>query len=179
MRFEKASYEIRTNGSKKGHEQVEGYEFEAEVKGEALRFGVHKDEHGNWGVTDLRTGCMLGASKESTRKQAVEGFGKYDLPRFAELYGTERYSEMCDEFLDILYPPQSTKEPKDESDEVTSKVDALIAKHEVVGVAGETSCAVYLNGIEKGSEAMAAAKELGARFGNHKRYGKCWYFKKG
>lgn len=209
MNFEKASFTIRVRGNKA--QQVEGYEFEEKVGSEAVRFGVHKDEGGNWGVTDLRTGLLAGVAKESTRKRAIQAFELHSLPKLAELYDSERYSKLCDEFISIVCPEPVDELAKLKSDyesvckdfndatlkvreleaelerlksedaampatnELQSKVDALIAEHEMIGIAGETSCAIYLSGIEKNSPEMEAAKAAGAKFGNHKKYGKCWY----
>lgn len=67
---------------------------------------------------------------------------------------------------------EATKKPAAETE---SKVDALIAECSGITIEGRTSCAVYLGGIEKDSPEMEAAKAAGARFGNHKKFGKCWY----
>lgn len=65
---------------------------------------------------------------------------------------------------------------KPEADELQSKIDALIAEHETIAIAGTTSCAVYFEPtIAKGSEEMEAIRAAGGKFGNHKKFGKCWY----
>lgn len=79
----------------------------------------------------------------------------------------EKAEEKIEQIAELV---KATRAP-----ELDAKVDALIAEHTAITVAGKTKCAVYLAGIEKGSPEMEAAKAAGARFGNHKRFGKCWY----
>lgn len=189
MQFTKSTFTIKTI---KRFEEVSGYEFTARVRGEELSFGVHKDDEGSWGVTDLRTGLSVSPGRDATRKLAVENFEKLVVPKLAEAFATEDYAEACDELRAATSTEQGIEELRAEIAELrrevkaetatdeglASRIDALIAEHESVSIAGETSCAVYLGGIEKNSAAMSAAKEAGARFGNHKKYGKCWYFPK-
>lgn len=61
------------------------------------------------------------------------------------------------------------------SDEVMEKVDALIAKHSGIKVAGSTTCAVYFEKVRKNSKAERAIEAAGGRQGKHKKFGECWY----
>lgn len=88
----------------------------------------------------------------------------------------ERISSIETKLEAIVKAFESKSAPSHEQTDINPKIDALIAEYSGIKIAGETSCAVYFEPtIKKDSPEMVAVKEAGGRWGNHRKFGKCWY----
>lgn len=118
-----------------------------------------------------RLNAELRAKEDAIERLEAELKGKdYTIAK-----GSTVIAEVTHE--DITEPARTGETPQ-KRDEAQAKVDALIAEFSAIQVAGETTCAIYLSGIEKDTPEMEAVKAAGGKWGNHKKFGKCWYVSK-
>lgn len=69
----KQGYYISENVNGAVARYVSGYVYEKDIAGMTMRFGVRKDERGNWTVDELGTGMQVNPGhKFGTRKEALE-----------------------------------------------------------------------------------------------------------
>lgn len=101
MKFEKSAYGLSVSDGKFFYcEVVTGYIFSIpNAKGDH-RFATHKDEKGNWELTDYLTGKSCTSLMFKTRKEVVE-YAKRVVIKF-ESYDSVLYQVLTELFEKIL-----------------------------------------------------------------------------
>ena len=101
--FTKKTFKSLANDDKGGKylKEHDGYSYTAfAVDGKVFDMFVAKVADDRWQVIDPRTGLMF--VEGATRKEAVEKSGEPKMVNiFANLYRSEKYSKMCDTFIDF------------------------------------------------------------------------------
>lgn len=93
MKFEKKKYMIMTTDREKNvcAEEVDGYTFFVPVAGHLHEFATHRNESGNWEITDYLTGELAEGVRYATRRemaeraQSEEFVGRFE--KFMEMHG--------------------------------------------------------------------------------------------
>lgn len=72
-KFEKCKYAMSEHiGNEMTFTEVTGYEFTVTIDNSVMRFCTHRNEKGNWELTERMTGMMTAPYKFGTRKECYE-----------------------------------------------------------------------------------------------------------
>lgn len=127
--FKKATFKSLASDEKGGGfaKSNEGYEFTAfAVDGKVFKMYVAQQEDDVWRVIDPMSGLSLCTG--STRKEAVDKAAEPStVMYFSNMLKSEKYTKMCDRFLDLVSGGKAEPKPKAKP-KATPKAKAKTAK---------------------------------------------------